>query len=105
MSSAPQSMPVRLAPELARTLAGRRFGLLGFDDQEINRIAAVLDRVHAVWARFEERWIGKSVYLGDALLIKLAAVRPEPLRAAAASPVPVLLSAGGGAVLEGAAAA
>ena len=105
MSSAPQSVPARLAPELARTLAGRRFGLLGFDKEETNRIATLLERVHAVSARFEESWIGKSVYLGDALLIKMVAVRPEPLRAAALSPVPVLIVGGGDAVLEGMAAA
>src|SRR5579883_2313391 len=91
MSTTPQGEAGRLAPEIASTLAGRRFGLLGFNAEQTGRIAGVLERAGAVWARFEESWIGRSVYLGDALLIQMAAVSPRGLREAAGSGAPVLL--------------
>ncbi|GEM_PF-488143 len=101
MSTTPQGEAGRLAPEIASTLAGRRFGLLGFNAEQTGRIAGVLERAGAVWARFEESWIGRSVYLGDALLIQMAAVSPRGLREAAGSGAPVLLAGAGEAVLDG----
>jgi len=101
MSTTPQPELTRLAPEIASSLALRRFGLLGFNAQETGRLAGVLESARAVWARFEESWIAKSAYLGDALVIRMGAVSPQGLRAAAGSRAPVLLVGTAEAILEG----
>ena len=86
-----QTGPVPMAPEIAPTLAGRRFGLFGFDVAETARIAEILRRTNSLSTRFEESWLVDSVHLGDAVLIKLGAVSAAALRAAAAAPAPVLI--------------
>src|SRR5579871_6104637 len=101
MSTTPQGELERLAPEIASTLAGRRFGLVGFDAREAARIAGVLERAHAVCASFEESWISKAAFLGYALVIQIGAVSPRGLRAAAASGIGVIAAGPAEAVLEG----
>ncbi len=95
----------RLAPEVVATLAGRRIGLLGFDTQEAARIASVLRRVNSVSSRFEESWLSDSTQRGDALMIKLGAVTAQAMQAVAATSVPILITAPGESLLDGAAGA
>lgn len=101
MSSDGQAEHAGVAPEIASTLAHRRCGLLGFPREETDHIAKVLERVHAAWTRFDESWIAKSAYLGDVLLVKLGAVKPEVFRTAATSKVPLLIVGPGEALLAG----
>ncbi len=105
MGTTLQAASPRVAPEITATLRGRHFGLFGFNAEETARIAAVLRRVDAVGTRFEETWLGGSVRLGDALVIKLDAVGPSALREAAASAVPVLVAGSGESLLNGTAGA
>src|SRR5579872_1536639 len=101
MSTTPQAAKGRVAPEIAATLAGRRFGLFGFEPGKTARIAAVLRQANCMSTPFEEVWLGDSAHLGDALLIQLGGISSQGLRAAAASCLPVLMSGPAESVLEG----
>jgi CheY-like chemotaxis protein len=96
--------PVR-APEITATLAGRRFGLCGFDTGDARRITRVFDGAGSLYMSFDERLLGKSAEVCDAMLIRLAGLSPEGLRAAATSPVAILAIGPCRALLEGAGAA
>ncbi len=96
--------PTRAA-EITATLAGRRFGLCGFDTGDARRITRVLDGTNSVYMSFDERLLGRSAEVCDAMLIRLAGMSPEGLRAATTSPVPILAICPSKALLEGAAAA
>lgn len=93
------------APEITATLVGRRFGLCGFDAGDARRITRVLDSTNSVYMSFDERLLGKSAEVCDAMVIRLAGVGLEGLRAAATSPVAILVICPSKALLEGAGAA
>lgn len=101
MSTAPQPGMGRVAPEITATLAGRRFGLFGFEPSQAARITAVLRQANCLSTRFEEIWLGDSAHLGDALVIQLGGISAQGLQAAAASCVPVLMVGPVESVLEG----
>jgi CheY-like chemotaxis protein len=79
--------------------------LCGFDVGEAQRISRVLGGVNSLAMPFHERLLGVSARLCDAMLIKLVSISPEGLRAAAASPAPVLVTGPSQALLAGAGAA
>jgi len=93
------------APEIAAALVGRRFGLCGFDAGDARRITRVLDSTGSVYMSFDERLLGQSAELCDAMLVRLAGMSPEGLRAAVASPVAILVACPSPMLLEGSAAA
>jgi CheY-like chemotaxis protein len=93
------------APEITATLAGRRFGLCGFDTGDARRITRALDATGSVYLSFDERLLGKSAEVCDVMLIRLAGVSPEGLRAAAATRVAILVACPSRALLDGASAA
>jgi CheY-like chemotaxis protein/HPt (histidine-containing phosphotransfer) domain-containing protein len=97
----PASTLPAVAPEISAVLAGCRVALVGFDPAETARIAGILRRVGSLSTPFEENWLSGTGQLGDALLLKLASVKPPALRAAAASNTPVLAVAPAASVLEG----
>ena len=105
MSTTPQAVKGRVAPEIAATLAGRRFGLFGFEASSSVRISAILRQAGCLCTPFEEVWLGDAGQLGDALLLRLGGASPQGLRAAAASCLPVLLVGPADSVLEGEAGA
>jgi CheY-like chemotaxis protein len=93
------------ALEITAALAGRRFGLCGFDAAEAQRISSALYESMSLAVPFHEHLLGESAKVCDAVLIKLVSLSPDGLRAAAASPTPVLATCPGRALLEGAGAA
>jgi CheY-like chemotaxis protein len=105
MGRVEQSGKPARAVEITAALAGRRFGLCGFDIGEAQRISRVLCDANSLAMPFHERLLGESARLCDAVLIKLASISPEGLRAAAASPAPVLVTGPSQALLAGAGAA
>lgn len=105
MPDGQQSENSRVAPEIAVTLAGRRFGVLGFDAEQTARIAAVLHQNGSISARFEPSWLAESAYLGDALIIQLGAVGSSALQAVSTSGVPALMVGPAESVLGGVAGA
>ncbi|MBZ5617412.1 MAG: response regulator [Acidobacteriia bacterium] len=105
MRTVEQSGKPAQALEITAALAGRRFGLCGFDAGEAQRISRVLGGASSLALLFDERLLGESARVCDALLIKLAGISPEGLRAAAASPAPILVAGPSEAILEGAGAA
>jgi len=105
MRTLEQSGKPARALEITASLAGRRFGLCGFDAGEARRISAVLCGAGALAMPFDERLLDESAPVCDAMLIKLASISPEGLRAAAASSVPILVAGASQALLEGVGAA
>ena len=105
MDMSQKAEKLRLAPEIAVTLAGRRFALFGFDAEQTARISAALRQADCLSTPFEETWLGESARLGDGFLIKITSLSARALRAAAASTVPVLIVGAAESVLEGAAGA
>jgi CheY-like chemotaxis protein len=105
MATAECTQAVRIAPEIAATLAGARVGLIGFEPEQAVRISAVLQRARLVATHFDATWLGGPARLGDLLIVKLGALSADALRAAAASAVPVLIAGSSDALLEGAAGA
>src|SRR5579872_3592418 len=101
MSTTPQAAKGRVAPEIAATLAGRRFGLFGFEPSKTARIAAILRQAGCLSTPFEEVWLSDSAHLGDALVIQLGGISSQGLQAAAASCLPVLMVGAVESVLEG----
>jgi CheY-like chemotaxis protein len=105
MSTGQQAANPRVAPEIAVTLVGRRFGLIGFEGPEMTRISGILRAANSLSTRFDETWLGGSSHLADALLVKLGPGIGSALRAAAASAMPALIVGRGAALLEGVAGA
>jgi len=93
------------AVEIAATLAGRRFGLCGFDPGEAQKICKILCSANALAFTFEESLLSESGRVCDAILIKLASLGPDGLRAAASSPAPILVTGSIQAMVEGVAGA
>jgi CheY-like chemotaxis protein len=93
------------ALEITAALAGRRFGLCGFDSGEAQRISRVLSSANSLAMPFDERLLDESARVCDAMVIKLASIGPEGLRAAATSSVPILVTGSSQALLEGAGSA
>lgn len=89
------------ALEISTALAGRRFGLCGFDETELQRIAAILRETAAFAVPIDERLFADSARICDVIVIKLFSLGPEAMRAAAASAAPVLAVARGQALLTG----
>src|ERR1019366_4247605 len=90
------------AMEITVALAGRRIGLCGFDGVEAERISRIFHGIRALAMHFDERLLAESARICDALVVKLACLGAEGLRAAAASPAPVLVVGPSQTVLEGA---
>ena len=88
--------------EITVALAGRRIGLCGFDAVEAERISGIFHGIRALAMHFDERLLAESARICDALVVKLACLGAEGLRAAAASPAPVLVVGPSQTVLEGA---
>jgi CheY-like chemotaxis protein len=105
MNTPPPYAKLTRVPEIAATLAGRRFGLCGFDAGDARRIARALDGTNSACMSFDERLLGKSAEVCDAMVIRLAGMSPEGLRGAAGAPVEVLVSCTSRALMEGAGAA
>jgi len=93
------------ALEITAALAGHSFGLCGFDAGEARRISGVLSDTMSLAVPLHELLIGESARACDGMLIKLLSMSPEGLRAAAASPTPILAIGPSQAILEGAGAA
>lgn len=91
--------------ELAAKLAGRRFGLCGFDTEETRRIAGALAGSGAVAMPCDERLVGQSAPFCDGFLIRLETVTENVSRAVALSTTPVLVVGPSRKILEGASAA
>lgn len=94
-----------MAPEIAATLAGRRFGLFGFEEAEAARISDALKRTSSFCTRFPESWLADFAHGSDAVVLKLDGITPEGLRAALRGPIPVLIAGTSESVLAGASAA
>src|SRR6185437_1768614 len=90
-----------MAIEITAALAGRRIGLCGYDVTETRRISEILYGARALPIPFEERLLGEVANICDAMVLKLSGVRPEGMRAAAASPAAVMVSGDGEAFLSG----
>jgi len=105
MSTIVQSGKPAGALEITATLARRRIGITGYDVGEAQRISEVLCGAASIPVPFEERVLSEFGQVCDALVIRLASLSPEGLRAAAASPAPVLVTSPGEAVLDRASAA
>src|SRR5580692_7984832 len=89
------------ALEITATLAGRRFGLCGFDAGEAQRICRILCSANSLACVFDERLLSESSGICDAVLVKLASLSPEGLRAAATAHSPILVTGSSQALLEG----
>jgi CheY-like chemotaxis protein len=105
MNSLEQSGKPTQALEITATLSGRRFGLCGFDAGEAQRICRILCSANSLACVFDERLLSESAGICDAVLIKLASLSPEGLRAAATSPTPILVTGSSQLLLEGVGAA
>jgi CheY-like chemotaxis protein len=105
MSTVEQSGKPARALEITAALAGRRFGLCGFDAGEAQRISRALGSTNSLAMPFDEGLLDQSASVCDAMVIKLASISPAGLRAAATSAVPILVTSAGKALLEGAGAA
>jgi CheY-like chemotaxis protein len=105
MRTVEQSGKPARALEITAALAGRRFGLCGFDAGEAERISGVLYGARSLAMPFDERLLNESARVCDATLIKLVSMSPEGLRAAAASSGPILVTGPSQALLEGVGAA
>ncbi len=90
-----------LALEIKAALSGRQFGLCGFDAGEAERISMVLSGAGSLGAPLDEIRIAESSRIFDGLLIKLAGLSPDGLRAAATSFAPILVTGSSEAFLEG----
>ena len=100
MRTPAQSDRSTTALEITATLAGRHFGLCGFDPVQAERISRVLDSTDSLAVPFEERLLGQFGSVCDAIVIRLAGISPGGLRAAAASPAPILVTGPSQALLE-----
>jgi CheY-like chemotaxis protein len=89
------------AREIAATLEGRRFGLCGFDASDARRITRVLDSTRSAYMSFDERLLGRSAEVCDAVIIRPASLSPEGLQAAATSRVAMLAACAARVLLEG----
>lgn len=89
------------ALEITAALSGRRFGLCGFDAVDVQRICGILSTANSLAFAFDESLLQESARICDAMLIKLASLGPEGLRAAATSPAPILVTGSSQALLEG----
>ena len=78
------------ALEISAAMAGRRFGLCGFDERELQRIAAILRGTASFAVPIDERLFAESSRVCDVIVIKLFSLSIETLRAAAGSTAPVL---------------
>jgi CheY-like chemotaxis protein len=105
MHTVDQSGKPARALEIAAALSGRRFGLCGFDALEVQRICRILCTANSLAFAFDESLLPGSARICDAMLIKLASLGPEGLRAAATSSAPILVTGSSQALLEGAGAA
>jgi CheY-like chemotaxis protein len=88
--------------EIKAALAGRRFGLCGFDPAEVERISKVLGGAGCLALPLDEILIAESAHVYDGLLIKLSGLGQDGLRAAATSCAPILVAGSSVAFLEGA---
>jgi CheY-like chemotaxis protein len=93
------------ALEIAATLSGHRFGLCGFDAGETERICKILGGANSLAFAFDESLLSESARICDAMVIKLASLRADGLRAAATTPAPILVTGSSQAMLEGVAGA
>jgi CheY-like chemotaxis protein len=93
------------ALEISATLSGRRFGLCGFDAGEAQRITRILCGANSLAFAFDESLLTESARICDAMLIQLASLGPEGLRAAATSSAPILVTGSSQSMLEGVAGA
>jgi CheY-like chemotaxis protein len=89
------------ALEITVALAGRRIGLCGFDAAETEAISAIFQGTRSWPMHFDERLLAESAGVCDGLLIKLANLSTEGLRAAATSLTPVLAVGSSQALLQG----
>ncbi len=105
MDTAQPAGAPRLAAEITATLAGRRFGLFGFDAAEAARISEALQRTASFATRFPESWLVDFAHGCDAAVVKLDSITPDGLRAALSAPTPVLIAGASESVLAGASAA
>ena len=79
--------------------------MCGFDAGEAQRICRILCSANSLACVFDERLLSESAGICDAVLIKLASLSPDGLRAAATSPSPILVTGSSQALLEGVGAA
>jgi CheY-like chemotaxis protein len=105
MSTVEQSGQSPRALEITAALSGRRFGLCGFDAGESQRIGSILCDTNSLAFAFDESLLSESARICDGMLIKLANLGPEGLRAAATSNSPILVTGSSQAILQGVAAA
>jgi CheY-like chemotaxis protein len=105
MNTVEQSGKSARALEITAALSGRRFGLCGFDAGEAQRICKILCSANSLACIFDERLLSESAGICDAMLVKLASLSPEGLRAAATSSAPILVTGSSQALLEGVGAA
>ena len=89
------------AQEISIALEGRRVGVCGYDAAESQRISRLLSGVVAFAIPFDERVLGETAPVCDAVLVKLAGVSLEGLRSAAESPAPVLVTGRSQDLLDG----
>jgi CheY-like chemotaxis protein len=105
MTTVEQSGKPARALEITAALAGRRFGLCGFDDGETQRICRILCSANSLAFAFDESLLSESARICDAMLLKLTSLTAEGLRVAATSPAPILVTGSSQKLLEGAGAA
>lgn len=105
MSVPAQPRKTARAPEITAALAGRRFGLCGFDVAEAERISTILCGVNSLPAAFHESLLSGFTGACDALLLRLRNIGPEGLRIAATTRTPILVIGAIEAILEGVAGA
>jgi putative two-component system response regulator len=101
MAGVEQSENPKLAFEIASGIAGRRFGVCGFDRDEGQRIEGILRKCASFAVPFHENVLAQSVHFCDALIVKIRNLSASALRAAAASHVPVLVTIANQALSEG----
>jgi len=89
------------ALEISAALAGRHFGLCGFESAEAERVSRVLRGTNSQTLPLEERLLGQFGGACDAIVVRLAGMSPEGLRAAAASRAPILVAGPSQNLLEG----
>jgi two-component system alkaline phosphatase synthesis response regulator PhoP len=105
MNTEEQSGKPALPSEISAALKGRRIGLCGFDATEARRISDILDAARAMPLPFHQQLLGDSLRVCDAVAVKLLNIGAEGLRAAAKSPVPILVTGPTQVLLDGTRAA
>lgn len=97
-----ESESPKLAFEIVRGMAGRRFGFCGFERCETERIEALMRECGAFAVAFDDNVLAQSVHFCDALAIRVLGLGAGALQVAATLTVPVLATIPGKALAAGA---